>query len=127
TYRNSQSISTISILHSLIFQLVLENKDLQPILCNVFQSQRRDIKSSSTFARDTLSNLLKCTGVTYIIVDGLDEVDENKRQMFLHELLVIWKDCSEMKVLVSSRREEDIARILRAEAQPIWIGRKNAG
>jgi hypothetical protein len=127
SYKHSSNTSTISILHSLIFQLVIEDKNLQSVLCNKFQSNRRDLKSNTGFARETFLALLKCTGSTYIIIDGLDEIAELERQMTLHQLLDILKDCDETKLLISSRHEDDMARILKDDAQTIRVDHKNAG
>jgi hypothetical protein len=126
SYKQSSSTSTISILHSLIFQLVTEHKNLQSVLYNKFQLNQRDLKSNTRFAQETFLTLLKCTGSTYIIIDGLDEIAELERQMILHQLLDILKNTDEMKLLISSRHEDDIARILN-DAQTIRMDRKNAG
>ncbi|KAK2764389.1 hypothetical protein FQN54_009083 [Arachnomyces sp. PD_36] len=119
--------STISILHSLIFQLVTNDKDVQAMLCNAFQSNRRELKSSTKFARETLSTLLKCAGPTYIIVDGLDEIPAFERQGTLCELLGILEDLDETRLLISSRQEDDIARSLKKTAQTIRVDHRNAG
>lgn len=66
-------------------------------------------------------------GPTYIVVDGVDEIDEHERRDLLCTLLELYKDCENLKLLISSRREDDISRILRAEAQSVHIDRKNAG
>jgi len=127
SYKYSQSTTPIDILHSLIFQLALEDKNLQTILSSFSPTHRRDLKGSTSFARDTLLKLVQCTQVTHIIVDGLDEIGETNRQRFLQELLTIWQKCEEMKILVSSRYETDIAHMLPPETKHIRIGRKNAG
>src|SRR5437764_955872 len=60
SYKYSSSTSTISILHSLIFQLVAEDKNLQNVLYSTFQSNRSDLKSGTKFAQETFLTLLKC-------------------------------------------------------------------
>jgi hypothetical protein len=127
SYKESSSTSTISILHSLIFQLVSEDKNLQIMLCDAFQSNRRDLKSNTKFAQDILSKVLKCAGPTYIIMDGLDEITELERQMTLRTLLDILNHCDETKLLISSRIEDDIASIVKDNAQTIRVDHKNAG
>jgi hypothetical protein len=127
SYKESSSTSTISILHSLIFQLVSEDKNLQVMLCDAFQSNRRDLKSNTKFAQDNLSKVLKCAGPTYIIMDGLDEITELERQMTLRTLLDVLEHCDETKLLVSSRLEDDIASIMKGNAQTIRVDHKNAG
>lgn len=97
------------------------------MLCDAFQSNRRDLKSNTKFAQDTLSKVLKCAGPTYIIMDGLDEIAELERQMTLRTLLDILNDCDETKLLISSRIEDDIASIVKDNAQTIRVDHKNAG
>jgi hypothetical protein len=105
SYKESSSISAISILHSLIFQLASEDRDLKIVLCDLFQSNRRDLKSNTQFAQGTLSKLLQCAEPTYIVMDGLDEITGPERQTTLHTLLDISKFCDKTKVLISSRIE----------------------
>jgi len=124
SYKDSANTSTISILHSLIFQLATEDKDLQTVL---WMSKQRDLKSCTKFASEVFSTLLKCAGPTYIIIDGLDEIAELDRRIFLHELLNILKDSDEIKLLISSRQEDDISRILEDNAQVIRVDNRNAG
>ncbi|KAH0562187.1 hypothetical protein GP486_003121, partial [Trichoglossum hirsutum] len=107
--------------------LVSEDRDLQIILCDAFQLNRRNLKSSTKFAQEILSKVLRCAGPTYIIVDGLDEITELGRGETLRALLDILGHCKETRVLISSRLEDDIARILKDEAQPIRVDHKNAG
>ena len=127
SYKHSSSTSIISILHSLIFQLVTEEKDLQSVLCSIFQSNRRDLKSSTRFALETILALLKCIGPIYIIINGLDEIGELERQMILLHLLDVLKDCDKVKLLISSRYEDDIIRVLKDDAQTIRVDHQNAG
>jgi hypothetical protein len=97
------------------------------MLCDAFQSNRRDLKSNTKFVQDTLLKVLKCAGPTYIIMDGLDEITELERQMTLQTLLDILNHCDETKLLLSSRIEDDIARIVKDNAQTIRVDHKNAG
>ena len=111
SYKDSSSLSTISLLHTFIFQLVANDPDLRLLLCNAFQSRRSDLKG----------------GPTYIVVDGLDEAGELERQMILQELLAILRDTDETKLLISSRLEEDIAKLLTDSAETIRVDHNNAG
>jgi hypothetical protein len=108
----------------LIFQLATEHKDLQAIL---WQSKQRDLKSNTKFATEVFSTLLKCAGPTYIIIDGLDEITELDSRILLLGLLNILKDVDEIKLLISSRQEDDIAKILKDNAQIIRVDHRNAG
>jgi hypothetical protein len=60
-------------------------------------------------------------------MDGLDEITELERQMTLRTLLDVLEHCDETKLLVSSRLEDDIASIMKGNAQTIRVDHKNAG
>jgi hypothetical protein len=127
SYSDSSTLTAISILHSLILQLVGDDLDLQLKLCDSFRSSRRDLKSNLRYVREALSELLKCTGQTYMVIDGLDETSELERQRALDELLAIIKDNDEIKLLISSRNEDDLARILKDDAVVIRVDHRNSG
>lgn len=97
------------------------------MLCDAFQSNRRDLKSNTKFAQDTLSKVLECAGPTYIIIDGLDEITELERHMTLRILLDILNNCDETKLLISSRIEDDIDSVMKGNAKTIRVDHKNAG
>ena len=119
-----QSSSTArSILQSLIFQLAFDSKDAQTFIVH---SNERDLSGSTTHASKLLKTLLKSVGPTYIILDGLDEMDTVERRILLQQLVEL-DDCSEVQILVSSRPEDDIANTLTARAVGIRVDKKNSG
>lgn len=130
-------ISTISIIHSLIFQLVIGveyfdgtlRQDLRAKLFDTFQSSQRSLKSNTKFARETLTDLLKCVGPTYIIIDGLDEIPESERVVdTLNELLEMLKGLTGAKLLISSRAQDEIATVLeKTSSKVIRVDEKNSG
>lgn len=120
----SSSTSALSVLHSLIFQLVSENDDLQATLS---QSSRENLRHSIDVAVSLLTTLLNCAGPVYIIIDGVDEVDEIERVRLLRELLGLSKNCQETKILISSRIEADIKKILDSTSTSIRVDYCNAG
>jgi hypothetical protein len=126
SYRDPH-ITTVKIFQSFIFQLLLENPDLQPILSHEFQSNFRKLSSDTTYVRGLLTKLLQIAGFTYAIVDGLDEMEETERQFLLRALLEMHRDCEDMKLLISSRAEDDITRLLRDGIEPVRVDRKNVG
>jgi hypothetical protein len=127
SYKHKESLSAIALLHSLIVQLVLDDRDLQMILCKSFQSNKANLKGSPKYSREILSKLLRCAGFTFIIIDGLDETEESERRVILSELLEVLKDCSEVKLCFSSRAEHDISKTLKAAAEVIRVDSNNAG
>lgn len=120
----SSSTSALSILHSLIFQLVSDNDDLQAALS---QLSRENLKHSIDVAVNLLTTLLNCAGPVYIIIDGIDEIDEIERERLLRELLGLSKNCQETKLLVSSRIEADIKKKLDSTSASIRVDYCNAG
>jgi hypothetical protein len=104
--------------------LAIEDRDLRVTLT---RSKGRDLRSYTNYAGDTLSELLKCAGPTYLIIDGLDEIPEQERQMLLSKLLTIVDGNNEVKLLISSREEYDISRILKEKAKAIRVDSKNSG
>ncbi|KAJ6039601.1 NACHT nucleoside triphosphatase [Penicillium canescens] len=73
---------------------------------------KRNLKSNTKFARETLSNMLRCAGPTRIVIDGLDELPKGERTETLQELLEVLQDSNDTKILISSRAEKDIATAL---------------
>jgi hypothetical protein len=127
SYKYKESLSAIALLHSLIVQLVSEDGDLQMILCKSFQSNKGNLKGNPKCAREILSELLRCAGPTFIIIDGLDETEESERRIILRELLEILNDCPEAKLCVSSKPEHDISKALKITAEVIRVDYNNAG
>ena len=129
-------ISARSIMHSLIFQLVIGmehfdeplKQDLRAKLFDCFQSSQRNLKSNTRFTREALTNLLNCVGPTYVIIDGLDEIRESERVETLNGLLEILKASVETRVLISSRSEDDIAKVFKQVIpKVIRVDDKNRG
>jgi hypothetical protein len=124
SYRDPH-ITTVKIFQSFVFQLLLENPDLQPILSDDFQSNFRKLSSDTTYIRSLLTKLLKFGVITHVIVDGLDEIEDTERQFLLRALLEMNRDCEDMKLLISSRDEDDISRLLQNGVKPVRVDDKN--
>lgn len=120
---HSSSTSALSILHSLVFQLASDDDDLQAALC---QSSRKNLENSITVAVSLLTTLLNGAGPVYIIIDGVDEIDEVERGRLLRQLLDLSKDCEETKILISCRPEADITTILGSASASIRVDNRNA-
>lgn len=118
------STTAASILHSLIFQLASDNDDLEEIFCEL---SRENLKSDTAETEAILKKLLSCSGPVYVIIDGVDEVEEIERGRLLTCLLTISKECEETHILISSRPEADIESKLRNEAVVLCVNKKNSG
>ncbi|KAH1932003.1 hypothetical protein KXV48_007907 [Aspergillus fumigatus] len=118
----SSTTSALGVLHSLLFQLASQHEDLQDVLCHLTNEQ---IKSNITVAVDTLKTVLKCAGPAFLIIDGLDEIEEIERGVLLKQLLRLSHECHETRIFVSSRREEDLTAILEARSEMIRVDGRN--
>ncbi|KAI3319186.1 hypothetical protein HD806DRAFT_295960 [Xylariaceae sp. AK1471] len=123
SHMHSSSTTARSILQSLAFQLASQDKDAQAVLV---ESKARDISTSTKYVSGLLKTLLTGSGPTYIIVDGLDEMEQKERSILL-EQLVGMDCCPEMRILFSSRPEDDIANILDTKAIEIHVNKRNSG
>lgn len=108
----------------MIFQLASDDDNLEAVLC---QSSRENLKSNISVATDLLVKLLNCAGPVYIVIDGVDEIDEIERGRLIKQLLDLSKNCDDIKILVSSRPEADITAIMNSKAITIHVDDRNAG
>jgi hypothetical protein len=76
---------------------------------------------------ELLTTLLITAGPVFIIIDGLDEMDEIERPRLLYCLLELSNSCEEAKILVSSRIEDDIHAVLHGKTVEIRVDSRNAG
>jgi hypothetical protein len=124
SHTNQKSLTALSILQSLIFQGVVDNKNLQTVLV---ESSERDLKSHTSHASDLLKSLLASAGPIYIVIDGFDEIEESERQILLQKLDTVVKDCNELKILICSRVEDNITQALGKMAKSIRVDQRNSG
>ena len=117
--------SALKILHSLIFQVLLDNQLLQPIMHEAYTSNHRQIMSSLEFTAELFADLVKETGPVFIVVDGVDEMAELERQLLLKTLTGQLQACEDLKLLVSSRWERDIALALGNDVPSTRVNHKN--
>jgi hypothetical protein len=89
-------------------------------LFHAFETNFRQISSSVDYARDLLKNLIE-EQPAHFIVDGLDEISEVDRSSLLKSLLQLRKDSVNFKLLISSRGEQDITRLLKPDVQIIRV------
>ena len=122
---NFRSTTTaLSILHSFIFQLASESDDLQEVLC---QSTRENLKWNIDTATSLIKTLLACAGPVYIIVDGLDEINESERGIVITKLVHLSETCEDTRIFLSSRSEADISAVLEGKAAKIRVDHHNSG
>ncbi|KAF3059730.1 hypothetical protein GL218_04847 [Daldinia childiae] len=117
TYQEAKT-SALSTIHSLIFQLAERNEDLMAIVC---ESMGRDLRGNINGAGDILSSLIHYAGLVYLVIDGVDEVSETERGRLITELLRLVGICGTLRIILSSRPEADLTRLLDDKAAVIQI------
>lgn len=125
SYRSSLEVTTLSILHSLIFQVVINDKNLLPMLSHAYDTEYRQLTSSVAYAETLLENLLNGQPTTFIVTDGLDELRISERNHLLRSLTSLGGKSSNTKILISSRKEHDIARVLEPQFKLIHVHHHN--
>ncbi|RSL44831.1 hypothetical protein CEP53_011049 [Fusarium sp. AF-6] len=124
THANNSSLSAFSILQSLLFQAAEDDKDFQTLLV---ESQERELRGNTGYIVGLMKTFLATSGSTFIIIDGLDEMEECERQILLHRLTELSKECKDLRLLISSRSEDDISRRLEDKATTIRVNDRNSG
>ena len=111
-----------AIIHSLLFQLASFDRSVQSLLINTDDPL---LLSSTSKSSQFFKTILETFGPTYIIIDGLDEMETTERSLLINSLLAVER-CAETKVLLSSRLEDDIMNVLQKRATSIRVDQKNA-
>ena len=115
-----------AIIRSLLYQLCRANPSLIPA---VNKEHNARFTGSRSLLSDTCDKLLEkfiCSSEpVYIILDGLDECKEVERKQLLGTILHLWKTCSNLHVLVASRKEVDIRKALETGCETLLLEEKN--
>jgi hypothetical protein len=117
TYQETKT-SALSTIHSLVFQLARRDDEMKAIIC---ESMSEDLESDITAASNLLTSLIRYAGFVYLIIDGVDEISTAERGRLLTELLKLTKICEKLRIILSSRPEADIVRLLGDAAVVIQI------
>jgi hypothetical protein len=81
--------------------------------------------SSLEFTAELFANLVKGAGHIFIVIDGIDEMAQPEGQSLLNALTGQLKPCQDLKLLVSSRAESDIAIALGKDVPSARVDHKN--
>ncbi|KAK6078496.1 NACHT domain protein [Seiridium cupressi] len=122
SHTSRSSTTAISVIHSFIFQIVSHDESRQTVVCN---ATRQSLKMDIAHATNLLTTVLGCAGPSYIILDGLDEIEEQERGRLLDVLLKLSKACEDVKIFISSRPESDIAAKLSQDVTIIRVDHRN--
>ena len=113
-----------AIIRSLLYQLCRANPCLIPEV-----NKEHDARYSRSLLSNTCDKLLEkfiCSSEpVYIILDGLDECDKVDREQLLRIILHLLKTCSNLHVLIASRKEVDICQTLKANCETLVVEEKN--
>jgi hypothetical protein len=90
-----------------------------------YTSNYRQIMSSLEFTTELFADLVKEAGPIFIVIDGVDEIAEPERRLLLKALTRQLKACEDLKLLVSSRGERDIALALGNDVPSVRVDHKN--
>ena len=124
--QHQETTTVVSVIHSLIFQLLYKHQHLRPALIKAYEYDYTELQSYVEYNQQLLTDLLQCIEAPYIVIDGLDEMAEKERQFLLKRLLQVSNQCPELKVLISSREDKDISTALHLKALSLPIRQNNA-
>lgn len=125
-YQTRESVSTLQILHSFIWQMTLDHQKFQAPLILTHKQENRRLNSDLSFVKDLFSQLLDMIPIMFIVIDGLDEIPQVERLQLLRTILEILQAKTNVKVLISSRPEDDISRLISKETRPLRVHDCNA-
>ena len=126
TYRDPQQSRVIKVFQSLIFQLLIQHKDLLPVLHDAFISRYEDLTGSSAALQTMFLDLVKGLGKVFVLVDGLDEAEVPERSNLLKSLLNIRRQSTDVKLLISCRAERVLSKELGTVSRTLRVDQHNA-
>lgn len=126
TFDDEEQDHAVKVLQSLMCQMTNRNPHMWPIVHERYIMDAGKLKSNLPYLEDLFIELVRDAEHTFIIIDGVDEVDQLQRVLLLKSLMRVKESCQNVKLLISSRLETDIARVLEKTAVAIRVDHKNA-
>lgn len=126
TFDDKEQDHAVKILQSLMCQLTNRNPHMWPFFYERYIMDTDKLKSNLSYLEDLFIELLRDTGHAFIIIDGVDEVNLLQRALLLKSLLKVKESSKNIKLLIISRLETDIAIELEKKAFPIRVDHRNA-
>ena len=124
TYDDTGGNTEATIIRSLVYQLCRANQSLIPAV-----NKEYDDRHSRSLLLNTWGKLLETficgSEPVYLLLDGLDECDEIEREQLLRTILGLWQNCSNLHVLVASRKDVDIRRALETKCEMLIVEERN--
>jgi hypothetical protein len=123
---DQQSVGrTLAVLKSLLFQALEAHPSLQSLLPDASQPDHTKLTRDHHFLKDLLCKILTSIGPAFIVLDGLDEIEEVSWRDLLSTVLEIREKCVETKILISSRDVRGIARMLENHVVTVRVDEHN--
>ena len=113
-----------AIIRSLLFQLCRANQSLIPAANKEHHSRYSRSPPLNTWGK-LLETFICGSEPVYIILDGLDECDVIERRHLLKKILGLWENCSNLHVLIASRKEVDIHWTLEGKCETLIVEGRN--
>lgn len=134
SHASKKGLTAVSVLKSLLFQAAEDDRNLQKRL--FLKSRPDDLRGNLPHITDRLrgffleratpSDATKRPARAHIVIDGLDEMDKDEGLLLLRNLNELAWECPNLRVMISSRAEDDIAQELqRYNAAKIRVDDKN--
>lgn len=109
----------------MLFQALEHAPSLQVLLPDHSSPDRRKLLRDQDFVKEILCTILIGIGSSYIVIDGLDEIEESCWRDLLVAIFGIKERCAETKVLISSREVRDIDLALKDRVTSLRIDKHN--
>jgi hypothetical protein len=101
--------------------MALDYDDLKTSLILAYKQQYRRLHSDLGFVKDLFSQFLDSMPTMFIVIDGLDEILQIDRLQFLRTMTEFLQAKENVKLLISSRPEDDISKIILKDVKPIRV------
>ncbi|KIW15876.1 hypothetical protein PV08_05926 [Exophiala spinifera] len=118
--------SSVRLLHSLLFQALVRHRDSVSAIYAAYNGDREKFNGDVEYNKDLFCSVIEVSGPAYIIIDGLDEIEEGRRKSLLKTLIEVVDLCGNIKLLISSRKEHDILQTFCARAVSLVINERNS-
>lgn len=113
-------------LHSLLFQALVRHRTSVLAIHEAYNADRQKFNGDVDYNTDLFCRVVEDSGPVYVIVDGLDEIEECRRRPLLRTLLKVVDLCGNVKLLISSRKEHDILEICCSRAVSLVLNERNS-
>lgn len=125
SHQDKEQGKTIHVLQSLLFQILETNLGARQIVYRAAEKDHRGLCSDHNMVQEVLCDVMIENGLTYIIVDGLDEIPEAVQKKLLGSLLTVVDTCDNTKFLLSSRKERSIGSTLFGRTIDLQVDENN--